>query len=142
MVLASGRDDAVSFKKAVNVCRAIKGLKLEQAKEFLKKVIDEKAPVQFTKYRSGVAHRRSLGGPGGAAGRYPRKSSMAVLKVLENAENNASMKNFQTSSLLVVHAAAQKARVVPRSYPRAFGRMSTKRKILTHIEVGLKEVRE
>jgi large subunit ribosomal protein L22 len=142
MVLASGRDVPISYKKSVNVCRAIRGLRLEQAKNYLNKVIEKREPVPFVVYRKKVAHKRALGGPTGAAGRYPVRASKAILKVLLNAENNATQKGMESSSLMIVHAAAQKARVLPRSFPRAFGRMSTKRRILTHVEIGLKQIKE
>ncbi len=142
MALASGRDLRVSFKKTVNVCRAIKGMRLEVAKEFLRGVAQEKMPVAFTKYRKKVGHKRSLGGVSGAAGRYPVLSAKAVLKVLENAENNASKKGLDTSRLVVYHAAAQKAGFIPRVYPRAFGRIDIKHRVLTHVEIGLKQIEE
>ncbi|MEM3710770.1 MAG: 50S ribosomal protein L22, partial [Thermoprotei archaeon] len=135
MALAAGRDLRVSFKKTMNVCRAIKGMRLDQAKAFLNGVIQEKVPVTFTKYRKKVGHKRALGGVNGAAGRYPVLSAKAVLKVLENAENNASKKGLDPSRLIVYHAAAQKAGFIPRIYPRAFGRMDIKHRILTHVEI-------
>ncbi|MEM3671259.1 MAG: 50S ribosomal protein L22 [Thermoprotei archaeon] len=141
MALASARDQPVSFKKSVNLCRALVGLKVEAAKKLLEQISEQKVPVQFRTYRDKVAHRRSLGGTGGAAGRYPVKAAKATLRVLVNAENNASQKNLDTESLVIVHAAAHKARAVPRQFPRAMGRMSLKRKILTHIEVCVKEVK-
>jgi large subunit ribosomal protein L22 len=141
MVLASGRDLPISFKKAVNLCRAIKGMTLDDAKKFLNEVIQLKTPVPFTTYKKKVAHKAALGGRTGAAGRYPVKAAKAMLKVLENAENNASQKGFDTSSLKIVHAAAQKARIIIRPFPRAFGRMSVKRRIYTHIEIALKQVK-
>ncbi|MEM0321335.1 MAG: 50S ribosomal protein L22 [Thermoprotei archaeon] len=142
MALAAGRDLRVSFKKTMNVCRAIKGMRLDQAKAFLNGVIKEKVPVIFTKYRKKVGHKRALGGVNGAAGRYPVLSAKAVLKILENAENNASKKGLDPSRLIVYHAAAQKAGFIPRIYPRAFGRMDIKHRILTHVEIGLKQVEE
>lgn len=139
-VIASGRDVPVSFKKSVNVCREIKGMALDRAKEYLKSVTKLESPVAFTTYRKKVAHRSSLGGRKGASGRYPVKAARAILKVLENAESNALQKGLSPETLVVYHAAAQKSRVVERLYPRAFGRMSLKRRILTHIEIGLKSV--
>lgn len=140
MALASGRDLRISFKKAVNVCRAIKGMRLEAAKKFLEGVIEKRVPVAFTRYRKKVAHKRALGGVKGAAGRYPVLAAKAILKVLENAENNATRKGLDPSRLIVYHAAAQKAGFIPRIYPRAFGRMDIKHRVLTHIEICLKQV--
>ncbi|MCL5788502.1 MAG: 50S ribosomal protein L22 [Candidatus Marsarchaeota archaeon] len=117
-------------------------MKVEQAKKFLEEVIDQRTPVQYTRYRGKVAHRASLGGTGGAAGRYPVRVARSILRTLVNAENNASQKNLSTDSLIIVHAAAQKARPIPRQFPRAMGQMSIKRKILTHVEICLKEVKD
>lgn len=142
MALASGRDLRISFKKAVNVCRAIKGMRLEEAKKFLESVIDKRVPVVFARYRKKVAHKRALGGVHGAAGRYPVLAAKAILKVLENAENNATKKGLDSSRLVVYHAAAQKAGFIPRVYPRAFGRIDIKHRVLTHVEIALKQVEE
>jgi large subunit ribosomal protein L22 len=142
MALAYGKDLHISFKKAVNVCRAIRGMRIERAKQLLKEVVDKKTPIAFTTYRKKVGHKRSLGGVKGAAGRYPVAAAKAILKVLENAENNASSKGLDSSKLIVFHAAAQKAGFIPRVYPRAFGRLDIKHRVLTHIEIGLKQLEE
>jgi large subunit ribosomal protein L22 len=57
---ASGRELRVSHKHAREICKTIKGMKLDQAKEFLQQVILKKKPVPFRRHNKKVAHRHSL----------------------------------------------------------------------------------
>lgn len=137
-VKASGRELRVSPKVAREVCHKIKGMKLDEAKSFLGKVIEKKVPVPFTRYKKEVPHRRGLGR--WYAGRYPVKAASEVLKVLENAEANAENKGLDPDKLRVTHIAAQRARKTKKMIPRAFGRASPYFEQQTHIELVLSEV--
>ncbi|HID17055.1 TPA: 50S ribosomal protein L22, partial [Candidatus Bathyarchaeota archaeon] len=46
-VKCSGRELRISPKAATEVCRAIKGMKLDEAKRFLEEIIKMKRPVPF-----------------------------------------------------------------------------------------------
>ncbi|HYB93029.1 MAG TPA: 50S ribosomal protein L22 [archaeon] len=137
-VKASGRERRVSPKATREVCRAIKGMKLDDAKSFLGKVIDKKMPVAFARYKKEVPHRRGL--ERGYAGRYPVKAASEVLNVLENAESNAENKGLDHEKLRIIHAAAQRARQTKKMIPRAFGRASPYFEQQTHIELVLSEM--
>lgn len=137
-VLASGRDLRISHKAAVEVCRAIKGLSLSDAKRFLEDVINLKRSIPYRRYKKKVAHRRDI--QKWYAGRYPVKACKAILKVLENAEANAEYKGLNLENLKVIHAAAQKGTVLKRYMPRAFARATPRFRVLTHIEIALAEI--
>jgi large subunit ribosomal protein L22 len=137
-VKASGRELRVSPKAAREVCRAIKGMKLDEAKSFLGKVIEKKVPVSFARYKKEVPHRRGL--ERWYAGKYPVKAASEVLNVLENAEANAESKGLDPERLRVTHIAAQRARQTKKMIPRAFGRASPYFEQQTHIELVLSEV--
>ncbi|MDG6220798.1 MAG: uL22 family ribosomal protein, partial [Candidatus Thermoplasmatota archaeon] len=47
---AIGRDLNISPKKAVEVCRALRGKMVPDAKEYLEDVIDMKRPVPYYRY--------------------------------------------------------------------------------------------
>ncbi len=139
-VKASGRELRVSHKSAHETCKKIKGMKLTQAKQFLRDVIAKKRPVPFTRSKKKVAHRHGL--EKAYAGRYPVKAAKHVLKILEGAEANAEYKGLDTERMRIIHASAYPGMKIKRYIPRAFGRSSPKVKALCHIEVALEEQSE
>jgi large subunit ribosomal protein L22 len=136
-VKASGRELRVSHKSAREICRTIKGMRLTQAKKYLRDVIAKKRPVPFTRSKKKVAHRHGL--EKACAGRYPVKAAKHTLKILEGAEANAEYKGLDIERLRIIHASAYPGMKIKRYMPRAFGRSSPKIKALCHIEVALEE---
>ncbi len=134
---ASGREIRVSHKSAREVCRAIKGMMLTQAKHYLKDVMAKRKAVPFTRFNKEVGHRHGL--EKAFAGRYPVKSAKHVLKVLEGAESNAEYKGLFTERLQIIHASAYPGMKIKRYMSRAFGRSTPKFRTLCHIEIVLEE---
>ncbi|MFQ5977711.1 MAG: 50S ribosomal protein L22 [Candidatus Heimdallarchaeota archaeon] len=132
-----GRDMRISPKHAREVCAAIRGLPLEDAKTFLEEVEAKKRSVPFKRHRKKVGHRKDL--QKWVIGRYPIKAALNIRRVLENAENNSVFKGLDTAKLRVVHAAAMRGTKIKRVMARAQGRSSPKVKTLTHIEIVLEE---
>jgi len=137
-VKASGRELRVSPKQAREVCRTIKGMKLDQAKEYLQQVILKKKPVPFRRYKKKVGHRHGI--EKAYAGRYPVKASQKILRVLESAEVNAEYKGLDVERLRIVHASAYPGMKIKRYIERAFGRSSPRFETLCHIELALEEI--
>jgi len=136
-VKASGREVDVSPKAAREVCAAIKGMRLQQARDFLQEVIDVKRAVPFRRFKKKVSHRSNI--PGFHTGRYPVKAAEKILEVLENLEANADFKGMDTEHLKIIHAAAIQGRKVRSSQPRAMGRSSPSINTLVHIEIAAAE---
>ncbi len=126
----------ISPKHAMEVCRAIRNMHLAAAKEYLEDVQKKKRAVPFMRHRKKLAHRKGVGG----SGQYPVKAAREILKVLKNAEANASYKGLDTEKLRIVHASAYKGITIPGILPRAFGRATPHNKPLTNVEIILKEV--
>ena len=135
---ASGRDLRVSHKHAREVCRTIKGMKLDQAKSYLKQVILKKKPVPFRRFNKKVGHRHGL--EKACAGRYPVKTATEILRVLEGAEANAEYKGLDMENLQIIHASAYPGMKIKRFIQRAFGRSSPRNNTLTHVELVLEEM--
>jgi large subunit ribosomal protein L22 len=135
--LASGRDLKVSFKKMVELCTAVRGLKLEEAKKLLEDVAAKRRMIPFRRFNRKRAHHGSVNGH--PAGGYPVKAARELLKVMRNAENNAENKGLDTSKLYVKHAAAHKGLKIRKYIPRAFGRATPFFQELVHVEVALEE---
>jgi large subunit ribosomal protein L22 len=134
---ASGREVRVSHKAAREVCRAIKGMMLTTAKEYLRDVIDKKKAVPFRRYKKKLGHRHGLDKT--FAGRYPIKAAQQTLRVIEGAEANAENKGLDVDRLRIFHAAAYPGMKIKRYMPRAHGRTSPKYETRTHIEIVLDE---
>lgn len=138
MARASGRDLRISWKKAVEVCRFIKGRRLNEARELLEKVLKKEIMIPYTTFNRERAHHGSVSRH--SSGGYPIRVVREVLKILKNLEANAESKGLNVEKLVVVHAAAHKGPVIRRYIPRAFGRSTPFFQQLVHIEVAVKEV--
>ena len=135
---ASGRELRVSHKHAREVCKTINGMKLDQAKDYLRQVIQKKKPVPFRRFNKKVGHRHGL--EKGFAGRYPVKAATEILGVLEGAEANAEYKGLDMENLRIIHASAYPGMKIKRFIQRAFGRSSPRYNTLTHVELVLEEM--
>ena len=134
---ASGREIRVSHKHAREVCRTIKGMMLNDAKKYLRDVIDKKKAVPFRRHKKKLGHRHGL--EKASAGRYPVKTAQKILRVIEGAEANAENKGLDVDRLRIFHAAAYPGLKIKRFTPRAHGRSSPKYETTTHIEIVLDE---
>src|SRR3990172_5853613 len=100
---AIGRELDISFKHAVNICTWIRGRNLQDAETLLTDVIGLKRAVPLRRFNTMVPHRKGAGfGPG----RYPAKAAAAILRVLENAENNAEQTALDVEDLVISHIPA------------------------------------
>ena len=130
---AYGRDLPCSPKSGRNVARAIKGMPVTRAKEFLGEVMELKTAVPFRVRVRKIHHRK--GGIG--SGRYPVQTVKCMLKVLESAEANAEYKGLDKDRLVITHSTAYQGTVVQAYTPRAQGRATPHYNRLTNFEVVL-----
>jgi large subunit ribosomal protein L22 len=137
-VKASGRELRISPKSAREVCVSIKGMKLDQAKDFLEQVTKKRKAVAFRRHKKHIPHRKGLNKI--AAGRYPIKAATKILKLLENAEANAMYKGLDTDYLKISHASSCRGVKIKRYIERAMGRATPYFETLCHIEIVLEQV--
>ena len=135
---AVGKDLPISPKDSIEICRTIRGWKLDKAIEFLEDVIEQKKAVPYKRHVLWVPHKK---GKGMAAGRYPEKASKYIIDVLEQARNNAEFKEI-TGSLRIIHIAAHRGRAWQGWFQRAHGRSTPKTRESVNIEVIVKEFEE
>ena len=136
--IASIREADISHKHAREICKLIKGMTLEEAKNYLEDVIKLKRSVPFKRFNKKVPHRSDL--VGWHAGRYPVKAAKKILEGLNNLENNAENKDLELDRCIIIHAAAYPGRKIKRFFPRAFGNSSPKYNTLTHVELAVEEI--
>ena len=136
---ASGRDLRISAKAAREICRTIRKMPLEEARQFLQDVVAKKRPVPYRRYNKEVSHKAGI--QGWYSGKYPIKAAGEFLKILSSLQANAEFKGLDVERLNIVHAAAHRGRMIKRYIPRAFGRSSPRFDILCHIELAVEEKR-
>jgi len=129
---AMGYEMNISFKHAVEICREIRGRRIDEAIKIVEEIAKMKRAVPFRKYKKKVAHRSEL--EKWYAGRYPQKAAKQILRVLKNLKANAEYKGLEIEKLVITHAQAKKGRVIKRYMPRAFGRATPKNRVLTTVE--------
>jgi len=122
---ASGRDLRIKPKPAREVCAVIKGMKLEQAKRYLEKVIKLEQSVPFRRHKKKQAHRKDLKQYNWYAGRYPQKTAARIYE--------------DTEQCRIIHAATHRGRIIKRYIERAHGRSSPKFRHLSHVEIVVYE---
>lgn len=135
---AAGREIPVKPKFAVNVCKAIKGKSVKQARAFLEGVIALETPVPFRVHKRHVKHRRGGVGPG----QYPVRVAEVTLRILNDAASNAEYKGLDPEKMYVWHTCAHRAAPLPGIMPRAQGRATQWDKQCSHIEIVLKNTEE
>ncbi len=130
MARARGLSLPISVKKSVEICDLIRFKNLQKAKDILNNIMLKNMPVPLKKFNRGVAHKKGKI----AGGSYPINASKEILAVLKSAESNAQFKGLDTSSMIIKHICAHKAKKQPH-----YGRMRGRTMKRTHIEIILEE---
>ena len=135
-VRAAMREKKISHKHARETAKAIKGLTLEKARDYMLSVIAKERAIPFARFKNQVGHRSD---PGMMSGRYPEKTAGEFLKLLDNLESNAEYKGMDMDRLKIINATSHKGVAIKRFIPRAQGRATDKNDILTHVELVAQE---
>jgi large subunit ribosomal protein L22 len=128
-------DVNVSVKDSLEVARFLRGMKLQEAKDYLENVIEKKAAIPFRRHLDSVSHRRGMG-----PGRYPVKVCKYILELIKNVEANAENQDLDTDNLVIHSLIVKKGRTVKKYIPRAQGRSTEFFKERVHFEIIVREV--
>ena len=134
---ARGVEVPISPKKTYEVLNAIRGLPLDRARTVLEDAAALRRAIPFRRYNQETAHHIGVG-----PGRYATKVVKNILKILENAEENAEYEGMDTDRLFVKVAASARGRIRKASMPRAHGRATAWNEQTTNIEIVLAERKE
>jgi large subunit ribosomal protein L22 len=132
---AIGKEISVSPKHCREVCKMLRGMRVDKAREYLQSVADLKTPVPYTRYKMFLSPKPKVG-----PGRYPRKAAKAILAVIESARSNAEYKGLDADNMMIKNACAHRGRIQQGYMPRAFGRSTPWNEQTTNIEIILEEV--
>lgn len=138
---AIGKELNISPKKSVEVCRAVKGMMVEDAKSLLNEVAEGKKAISFKRYKMTVSHKKNIF-PRKGPGRYPKNVAKAILKVLQSAQDNAEFKGLDSEHMRIVTIVSHRGSVTEGQMPRAHGRATPWNEQTTTIEIVLEEVEE
>ena len=100
---SGARNLRISHKDSIEISNYIKSKPVKKVKNILKDTINLKGVIPFKKYTSDVSHKKGVG-----VGRYPVNAAKEILKLVENAENNAELKGFDVEKLIIKHIEANK----------------------------------
>ncbi|KAL4498513.1 hypothetical protein ABPG72_019631 [Tetrahymena utriculariae] len=139
-VKTSASDLRVHFKNTYEVVKAIKGLNLENAKRYLKAVIDRKRCIPFTRFTGCIGRTAQAHEFGRTQGRWPVKSVKVILGLLDNLSANAQAKSLNTANLVIQHGQVNRAQKGRRRTYRAHGRINPYLNSGCHVEIFAQEV--
>src|SRR5574341_2682461 len=129
---AIGKELHISRKHAHKISSEIKVMKVEAAREFLEDVSALKRAVPYRRYKRNIPHRKGM-----CTGRYPQKAAKEFLRVLQNAENNATYKGLDSENMRVSHIATKTGHTFRGIFPRAQGRATPKNHETVSVEMVL-----
>ena len=118
---AQSHDSDASYKDLGEICRALRGKKIPEARKILEEAIAMKRAIPYVRHAGRCGARSELRGQ---KGRYPKKECRLVRSLLENAVANAKHKGLDEAKLVVSHAAAYKQNEFPR-YRRTWAGSNT-----------------
>ncbi|HDP73757.1 MAG TPA: 50S ribosomal protein L22 [Candidatus Woesearchaeota archaeon] len=119
----------VSLKQSVEIARFIRNKPLIRAYILLEGIVKKEIAVAFKRYGRAIGHKRTI-----AAGRFPQKAAGYFIKLLKNAEANASLKGLSKEDLEIRLICADKGTGRPK-YGRKRGRTAKS----THLQAILVE---
>jgi large subunit ribosomal protein L22 len=128
----------ISPKHAIEIANFARHRRATEVIDYLNQVVEGKKAIPFRRFRRDISHRRGL--DGWYAGRYPKKASLAYLRLLHSVRKNAEYVGLDPEKLLIVHIAANRGRAQKAFFPRAMGRATPKRRETVNIELVVREV--
>ncbi|KAI4836283.1 hypothetical protein MKS88_004073 [Plasmodium brasilianum] len=136
----AGMDLRVHFKNTYETARAIRRMKLLEAKKYLNDVIEKKRCVPFRRYNGGVGRTNQAKEFNHTQGRWPAKSCKFLLNVLDNVQANAEARNLEVGKLKLIHIMVNRARQGRRRTFKAHGRINPFMSSPCHIQIIAKEI--
>ena len=120
---AKANDLRCHFKNTFETANVISGMKLRKAQKYYRQVLAKTRCVPFRRYANKVGRTAQASEHGVTKGRWPRKSVVAMMDLLKNAEANALAKGLDPNKMVVKHIQVDQAARTRRRTFRAHGRI-------------------
>jgi large subunit ribosomal protein L17e len=127
------------YKNTYETANVIRGMKLRSAQQYYRQVLAKTRCVPFRHYAGKVGRTAQAKEWGITKGRWPRKSVIAILALLKNAEANAIAKGLDPKALNVGHIQVDQAPKMRRRTFRAHGRIGPFMCSPCHVQLFLTE---
>jgi len=132
MARAYGRSLPISFKQSIEICNFVRNRNVNYVKGVLNKVINQKQAIPFRKFNMNIGHKKKI-----MSGRFPKKASIEILKLINSVEANAQFRGLNTANLVVRHINVNKASKVMH-----YGRKRSRWAKRTNMEIVVEEKSE
>ena len=139
---SKGNDLRTHFKNTYEIGRAIRGMMVKKAEQYLKEVLEHKKCIPFTRYNHSMGRTSQALQFGLTKGRWPEKSVKIVLNILKNAIANAESKKLAVDKLAIKRVVVNQATKGRRRTYRAHGRINAYLASNCHVEIFLEEVKQ
>ena len=138
--LAQVSDLTCHFKNTFETANVIQNMPLRKAQQYYRQVLAKTRCVPFKRYNRKIGRTGQAKEFAGATkGRWPRKSVVAMMSLLKNAEANALAKGLNPSKLVINHVQVDQAARMRRRTYRAHGRAGPYMRSPCHVQLGLVE---
>jgi large subunit ribosomal protein L17e len=141
-VSTQGKDLRVHYKNTYEVGKAIKGMLVKKAKQYLHEVLAHQRCIPYTKYDGSMGRTGQAIQFGLTKGRWPEKSVKIILSLLQNALANAEIKKLDVDKLAIKKVIVNRAMKGRRRTYRAHGRINAYLSSNCHVEIFCEETKE
>jgi len=117
-------DLRVHYKNTYETAKAVKGMLVSKAQQYLQQVLDHERCVPFTKYDGATGRTGQAKEWGLTHGRWPEKSVRVVQGLLTNLKANAESKRLNVDNLVIANVQVNQATKGRRRTFRAHGRIN------------------
>ena len=130
------------FKNTTETANVINGMPLRKAQQLYRQVLAKTRCIPFKRYNTKIGRTAQAKEWGQNKGRWPRKSVVALLALLKNAEANAVAKGLEPSKMVIKHIQVDQAPRMRRRTFRAHGRIGPYMCSPSHVQLFMSQPQE
>ena len=127
------------YKNTFETANVIRGMSLRKAQQYYRQVLAKTRCVPFLRYNRKIGRTAQAKEFGVTKGRWPRKSVVAMMSLLKNAEANALQKGLDPNKMVVKHVQVDQAPRMRRRTFRAHGRIGPYMCSPAHVQLFMSE---
>ncbi|KAG8342745.1 putative 60S ribosomal protein L17 [Trypanosoma vivax] len=130
------------FKNTFETANVVKGMPLRKAQQLYRQVLAKTRCIPFKRYNGKIGRTAQAKEWSQTKGRWPRKSVVAMLSLLKNAEANALEKGLDPNKMVIKHVQVDEAPRMRRRTFRAHGRITPYMSSPCHVQLFIIQPQE